>query len=189
MRLTVPPKPFIRPNDTLLSPKEALATTDAMLKVIKDCYDWGWPSPESHLASTEDPDENEQDYIKRMSRLEAWPRKKAESDAQWIRCALITARALSYLQQCSFEGQALHGKSSDYHFNFNPKSHGLRSWKRSPEMPKPSETNVGAWCSENALGFVKMNILLVITLDNLLPAPKDQELIHYIREKTKQAVE
>jgi hypothetical protein len=220
LRLTVPPEPFMRLDDTLLSNEEAKATANAMYDLVKGCYKWKWACPKTHLANTtfeddaehriQNPDEEKQDYIQRMQRLEAWPQKEADRHGQWLGYALITARALDYLQQQSVKRQRLCGKSGDHHYYFNPKrfyeytwmclnqGHGWRSWKQSPELPEESMANPGTWYSKKAKTMVEDTIKLwntgvklecmfsVLVLNDLLPSPKDKELDMFIRNKVEQ---
>lgn len=86
-----------------------------------------------------------------------WPGVEADKQCQWIKCAMITARVLDYLQQARDAGQSLSGKSGEYHYHFDPQGfygfmwiclnqgHSWRSWKKDPEKPSGSELNAGAW--------------------------------------------
>lgn len=180
MQVTRPPRPFMRVADVLLNFEEAQSATEFMFQTIQDFYNWDWPSADRHLANRRiipddkddkrrqrDPDEDDEEYNGRMRRVEAWPGVEADKHCQWIQCAMITARALDYLQQAQDAGQSLSGKLGEYRYHFDPlrfydfmwiclhQGHSWRSWKTDPEKPSESELNAGAWYRTRSANIIQ----------------------------------
>jgi len=208
----------MRVADTLLDlDAEAIPAANAMYAILQKHYKWTWPQEEKHLLSWQDDRgpyirdlEQEGEENEEQERLwKSWPRRKTRKQYEWLRCALVTSRAVHYLRQCHEAGLVLRGKSEEgYYYAFDPKNfyqyfwiclhqgQGTHVWKIQPPTPLESGPSSGAWyvsSTEDIQGQIITDweqgkdledMVPRLTLDDLLPAPKDKEIISLITAKT-----
>lgn len=207
----------MRIADGILDPEEENATETAMYSILKDEFQWTWPDATKHLSSWKDDcgelikheDENDKGFDDRAARWDNWPSLKTTQQAQWLRCATITSRALTYLQTCHTRGLKLTGTSpSGYRYDFMPQSFyeyiwiclsqglGTSVWKTQPPMPSEQVEDKGMWFESNANRLVKETVekweqgngldslIPRFTLDDLFPSPECLETIALVRAKT-----
>ncbi|KAK3943413.1 hypothetical protein QBC46DRAFT_377746 [Diplogelasinospora grovesii] len=105
--------PYMRVADVLLDlDTEANPAANAMYIILKDEYEWKWPDRNKHLMGWKDNreefvrevDEDDGIYRDRMRRWQRWPQLKSKRQEQWLRCAIITFRALDYLSTVTKKG-------------------------------------------------------------------------------------
>lgn len=210
--------PYMRVADSLLDlDAEAIPTANAMYAILQEHYQWRWPIEEKHLLSWQDhrgsyirdPEQDGEENEKQERLWKSWPRRKTRRQYEWLRCALVTSRALHYLWQCHEAGLVLRGKSKEgYYYAFDPKNfyqyfwiclcqgQGTRVWKVQPPTPPESDPNSGAWHASSAENILRQivtnweqgkdlnNMVPTLTLNDLLPAPKDIEITSFIKAKT-----
>jgi hypothetical protein len=156
-----------------------------------------------------DSEEDGEENGERERLWKSWPKRKTQKQYEWLRCASITSCALYHLQQCHEAGLVLSGKSKEgYYYAFDPKDFyqyfwiclcqgdGTQVWKAQPPTPPKPDPHSGAWYASSADNILHQivadweqgkdleDMVPTLTLDDLLPAPKDIETISLIKAKT-----
>ncbi|KAI1198190.1 hypothetical protein F5X97DRAFT_323761 [Nemania serpens] len=199
---------------------EANTTANAMYSILQDEYEWAWPNETKHLMAWNDDrgecaqgqEESDEDYQVRAVKWNNWPNLRTKWQAQWLRCAIITSRALRYLCQCRAQVEYLRICQRDggehtyrsqrcykYVWICLNQGYGERVWKTKPPMPSETEQNVDLWFMSTAQHLVDktvkaweagsdLDILIpILTLEDLFPSPADKEAIAVVSAKLKAA--
>ncbi|KAI0436671.1 hypothetical protein F4803DRAFT_556758 [Xylaria telfairii] len=208
--------PHMRVADTVLDlDKEANPTSNAMYRILQNKAEWTWPNEAKHLMAWNDDrgecvqeqGESAEDYLYRAFWWHQWPNYRTGIQAQWLRCAMITSRALKYLYQYHTQGESLRIRSQaglhptydsrrfyEYVWICLNQGYGTRVWKTEPPMPSVTEQNVDFWFMATAQRLVDetvkaweagtdLDILIPIpTLRDLLPSPLNEEALEALAE-------
>ncbi|KAH6653375.1 hypothetical protein BKA67DRAFT_519594 [Truncatella angustata] len=190
--------------------RSATHLPDRMHALLEHDYQWRWPDNSHHLANwVDDPskcakksEEDTTTYAERDSRRNFVREFITNEQAQWLRCAVITSRALEYLQACRRQKLILQGLSpSGQDYSFEPRlfyqyiwiclnqGTGTRLWKSAPLMFLIPETesdsgDLVVLTAQRLLEVTIRNweqgmdlgsIFPTLSLDDVLPLPHDAE--------------